>query len=72
MAKKTAKTYKVKVVANPNFCGIDAGGVQFAYGEAIVPEGRMLDWFREHDGYAVTEVKADDATDDAKDGEKEK
>ena len=31
-AKKTVKNCKVKVVTNPNFCGIDAGGVQFAYG----------------------------------------
>lgn len=53
-AKKKANTYKVNVVTNPNFCGIDAGGVQFAYGEAIIPDGRMVDWFREHEGYEVT------------------
>lgn len=52
-AKKKAKSYKVKVVTNPDFCGVDAGGVQFAHGEAIVPEGRLLEWFREHDGYEV-------------------
>lgn len=60
-AKKTVKNCKVKVVTNPNFCGIDAGGVQFAYGEAIVPEGRMADWFREHDGYEVTDADAKEA-----------
>ena len=55
--KNTAeKQYKVTVVNNPNFCGIDAGGVQFAYGQAVIPEGRMVFWFQEHDGYEVTEV----------------
>ena len=55
--KKTAeKQYKITVVTNPNFCGIDAGGVQFAYGQAIIPEGRMVAWFQEHEGYEVTEI----------------
>ncbi len=54
MAKK--KQYKIKVTTNPNFCGIDAGGVQFAHGEAVLEEGRMVNWFREHKGYEVTEI----------------
>lgn len=55
--KNTAeKQYKITVETNPNFCGIDAGGVQFAYGQAIIPEGRMVEWFKEHEGYTVTEV----------------
>lgn len=55
-AKKATKQFRITVKNNPNFCGIDAGGVQFAYGQAIIPEGRMLDWFREHEGYTVTEI----------------
>ena len=62
-AKKKAKSYKVKVVTNPDFCGVDAGGVQFAHGEAIVPEGRLLEWFREHDGYEV--IVLEDSTEAA-------
>jgi len=59
-AKKTTegKQYRTKVESNPNFCGTDAGGVQFAHSEAIINEGRMVDWFREHDGYTVEEVEA--------------
>lgn len=60
MAAKTVdskiKNYKIKVDSNPEFCGIDAGGVQFSHGEAIIPEGRLVDWFKEHEGYTVTEV----------------
>ena len=50
------KKYKIKVSNNPEFCGIDAGGVQFAHGEAIIDAGHMVDWFREHDGYEVSEI----------------
>lgn len=59
MAAKKVKTYKITVTADKNFCGIDAGGVQFAHGEAVIPEGRMVEWFREHDGYEVTEAVED-------------
>ena len=38
----------------PGYVGIGAGGVQFAYGKAEVPEGNILNWYREH-GYKVTE-----------------
>lgn len=60
--KKTKKVtgYEIKVVTNPNFCGIDAGGVQFSYGKAQIAEGRMVEWFREHDGYEVTEITDDE------------
>ena len=57
--KTTAKAEtKVYIVETPvkNFCGIGAGGVQFAYGKAEVHEGWVLDWYREH-GYKVTEKK---------------
>lgn len=66
MAKKDTKKvtgYEIKVVTNPNFCGVDAGGVQFSYGKAQIAEGRMVDWFREHDGYEVTEIADDDSAD---------
>lgn len=59
MAAKKAKKvtgYEIKVVTNPNFCGVDAGGVQFSYGKAQITGGRMVDWFREHSGYEVTEI----------------
>lgn len=50
------KMYEISVDKNKNFCGIDAGGAQFAHGKAIVPEGRIVDWFKEHDGYTVKAV----------------
>lgn len=45
--------YIIKVETNPTFCGIDAGGVQFANGQAIIEECPLLNWFREHEGYSV-------------------
>lgn len=59
-ANKTEKKYLVKIKTNPNFCGKDAGEIQFAHGEAIIPDCRMVAWFREHDGYEVTEIKEKD------------
>ena len=65
MAAKTEKTakkvtgYKIKVVANPTFVGVGAGGIQFAYGEAIIAGGTIVNWYREHDGYDVTEITED-------------
>lgn len=59
MANKKAKKikgYEIRIVSNPAFCGIGAGGVQFAYGKAQITGGRMADWFREHDGYDVAEL----------------
>ncbi len=49
------KKYTIKVTDNPKFCGIGAGGVQFANGEAKITSDRMAAWFREHDGYEVIE-----------------
>ena len=37
----------------PNYVGIGAGGIQFAYGKAEVPQGRVLDWYKEH-GYKIS------------------
>lgn len=51
-----AKEYIVKVKNNEAFCGVGAGGVQFANGEAKVTSERMADWFKEHAGYEVKEV----------------
>lgn len=56
-AKAKAKKWLVKVVSNPNFCGIDAGGVQFAHGQAVITDARMAAWFRSHKGYEVTDAK---------------
>lgn len=51
-----AKKYIIKVETNPSFCGIDAGGVQFANGQAVIEECPLLNWFREHEGYSVEAV----------------
>lgn len=62
MAAKKVKAitgYEIKVVGNTEFCGVGAGGVQFAYGKAQITGGRMVDWFREHEGYEVTEIMAE-------------
>ena len=49
--------YIIKVETNPTFCGIDAGGVQFANGQAIIEECPLLNWFKEHEGYSVEAVE---------------
>lgn len=65
-AKKTeAKGFTIKVKNRPDFCGSGAGGVQFAYGQAVIPAGRMVEWFREHEGYEVI------ANEDVAEGETE-
>lgn len=38
------------------YCGVNAGGVQFAYGKAQVKAGWVLEWYRQH-GYKVEESK---------------
>ena len=54
--KKETKRMKYKVTAPvEDFCGIGAGGVQFAYGEAEVYGGWVLDWYREH-GFGISEI----------------
>ena len=64
--KKEDKMYKITVKSNPKYCGIDAGGVQFAHGEAIIPDGRMVEWFKEHEeGYHVAEIEQSTQTDSA-------
>lgn len=60
MAKKSIKMYEISVPGNPNFCGVGAGGVQFAHGKAIIPECSLVNWFREHKGYEVKEVAEPD------------
>lgn len=54
---KTAgeRKWLVKITANPSFCGVGAGGIQFANGKAVTENGRMAQWFREHNGYEVSE-----------------
>lgn len=47
--------WTVSVNNNDTYCGIGAGGVQFANGKAEITSKRMADWFMEHDGYTVTE-----------------
>lgn len=65
MAKKAAvKAYIVTVKNNPNFCGIGAGGAQFAQGKATVTNPILAKWFGSHEGYTVTEVK-DEAAENA-------
>ncbi len=49
------RRYVVKVKDNQFYCGIGAGGVQFANGQAVISSERMAAWFREHEGYTVTE-----------------
>lgn len=56
MAK--AKEFIVTVKNNPNFCGVGAGGAQFADGKARIKNERLARWFKEHSGYAVEEVTA--------------
>lgn len=52
---KTEKEFVIKVKNNPQYCGIGAGGIQFANGQAVTNSRRMASWFREHDGYEVSE-----------------
>ena len=50
------KQYKIEVTDNKTYCGIGAGGVQFANGSAVIGESSLVNWFKEHKGYTVTEV----------------
>ena len=62
MAKNDKKAnggqWTVTVKNNPTFCGIGAGGAQFANGTAVVNSARLAQWFKEHDGYEVEAVAA--------------
>lgn len=55
--KKTDEAPKKYLVKTPveNFCGVGAAGVQFSYGQAVVNEGWVCDWYKEH-GYTVEEI----------------
>ena len=55
---KNKETYVVSV-DNNDYCGVGAGGAQFSHGKAVITSERLANWFREHDGYTVTEQKAD-------------
>lgn len=61
MAKNTkqVKEYIVTVKSNPSFCGVGAGGAQFAHGSARITDEWLANWFETHEGYEVEEVKAD-------------
>ena len=55
MAKKKDTGVQMFIVESPvkDFCGVGAAGIHFAYGQAEVAEGWVLDWFRKK-GYKVT------------------
>lgn len=53
-AKEKPSAWMITVKNNPKFCGIGAGGIQFANGKARVTSERMAEWFREHEGYEVS------------------
>lgn len=55
--EKDIKSWIVSVNNSPAYCGIGAGGVQFANGKAEITSKRMADWFMEHDGYTVIPKK---------------
>lgn len=58
MAKANVKEFIVTVKNNPNFCGVGAGGAQFANGEAKTTNERLARWFKERSGYTVKEATA--------------
>ncbi len=59
--KKTPIKYLIEVKANPNCCEVGAGGVHFAHGKAEITDARMAAWYKEHKGYAVTEIYEEEA-----------
>lgn len=59
--EKNVKGYIITVKGKPNYSGIGAGGVQFAYGKATVAGGTIVNWYKEHEGYEVTEILEADA-----------
>lgn len=54
--EKKVKGYVITVKGKPNYNGIGAGGVQFAYGEATIAGGTIVNWYKEHAGYEVQEI----------------
>lgn len=61
MARKKDKTYIISVEKNAEYCGEGAGGAQFARGKATITSDRLANWYKEHDGYKVEEVKASES-----------
>lgn len=59
--KRKIKGYIIKVQNRPNYNGVGAGGVQFAYGQATIEGGTIVDWYKEHAGYEVQEILEEDA-----------
>ena len=59
--EKNVKGYVITVKDKPNYNGIGAGGVQFAYGKATIAGGTIVNWYREHDGYEVEEILEQEA-----------
>ena len=57
VAESEPTGWTVSVNNNTAYCGIGAGGVQFANGKAEITSKRMADWFMEHDGYTVIPKK---------------
>lgn len=62
------KTFVVSVDNNPNFCGEGAGGAQFAHGKATITNERLANWFKDHKGYTVKEVKEEKPDEKKSDG----
>ena len=50
---ENVKVYTVTVKGKPDYCGVGAGGTQFAHGEAQITSERLAEWFRNHKGYEV-------------------
>lgn len=61
--KRKVKGYIIKVKNRPNYNGVGAGGVQFAYGQATIEGGTIVDWYKEHAGYEVNEILEDEEPD---------
>ena len=59
--EKNVKGYVITVKDKPNYNGIGAGGVQFAYGKATIAGGTIVNWYSEHDGYVVEEILEQEA-----------
>lgn len=58
--KMMAKRYRIEVDTNPDYCGVDAYGIQFSHGKAETENANAAAWFSEHEGYTVTEAGNDE------------
>ena len=54
--KEKVCTFEITITTGNDFCGIGAGGVQFANGKGITHSQRLANWYREHDGYEVADI----------------